>query len=77
MRWSDAELVVWINRLTVKNFRGIGKLDLATKPINIFVGRDNTGKSSVLEAVTIAATAPTGYTDALNVDLLTRMFGKE
>ncbi|MEM1943748.1 MAG: AAA family ATPase [Candidatus Caldarchaeum sp.] len=68
---------MWINRLDVENFRGIGKIKLETKPINVFVGRNNTGKSSVLEAATIAATSPTGYADALNNDLLLPILGKE
>jgi len=68
---------VWINRLDVENFRGIGEMKLDTKPINVFVGRNNTGKSSVLEAATLAATSPTGYADALNNDLLPPILGKE
>ncbi|MEM3081812.1 MAG: AAA family ATPase [Nitrososphaerota archaeon] len=68
---------MWIDKLTVEGFRGIGKLELDTKPINVFVGRDNTGKSSVLEAVTLAATSPTGYADALNNDLPVPILSKE
>ncbi|MDW7978478.1 MAG: AAA family ATPase [Candidatus Caldarchaeum sp.] len=61
---------MWIEELTIENYRGIAQMKLSPKPVNIFVGRNNTGKSSVLEAVVIAATSPTGYADSLNQDLL-------
>ncbi|MDW8063977.1 MAG: AAA family ATPase [Candidatus Caldarchaeum sp.] len=61
---------MWIDRLTIENYRGISKMELEAKPINVFVGRNNTGKSSVLEAITLAATSPTGYGDALGQNLL-------
>lgn len=47
-----------LSSITIRNFRGIKEgtiQDLSN--INIFVGRNNTGKSSVLEAFTLLSTA--------------------
>ncbi len=49
----------------LKNF----KLD-KLKRINVFVGRNNTGKSSVLEALTLAYSSNAYYYDAMGNDLL-------
>ena len=49
----------------LKNF----KLD-KLKRINVLVGRNNTGKSSVLEALTLAYSSNANYYDAMGNDLL-------
>ena len=60
-----------LRQIEIKGYRGIRKLTLdLDQQINIFVGRNNTGKSSILEAIMLAATAPNLYRDALNNDLL-------
>ncbi len=59
-----------IQSLEIKGYRGIEKFNLEPKKINIFVGRNNTGKSSVLEATTLVATSSKGYVDALGKDIL-------
>ncbi|AIU68856.1 ABC transporter ATPase [Thermococcus eurythermalis] len=47
-----------ITSLSIKNFRGIKSLDLENfGQVNVFVGRNNVGKSSVLEAIAIALSA--------------------
>ncbi|HOJ86542.1 MAG TPA: AAA family ATPase [Elusimicrobiales bacterium] len=40
-----------IRKLKIKNFRGISELSFDAKFINILVGKNNVGKSSVLEAI--------------------------
>jgi len=38
--------------------------------LNIIVGRNNTGKTSIVEALTLALTAPYGYKDLLGINVL-------
>ena len=53
-----------VKEVTIKNFRGIsGGLIKEFKDINIFIGRNNTGKSTILEALYLALTA-------CNIDIL-------
>ncbi len=60
-----------LQRIEIKGYRGIRRLVLdLDQQINILVGRNNTGKSSVLEAIMLAATAPAQYYDALGNDIL-------
>jgi AAA15 family ATPase/GTPase len=40
-----------IKTLSISNFKGIKKLTLNLKKINIFVGRNNTGKSTILDSI--------------------------
>jgi AAA15 family ATPase/GTPase len=62
-----------INRLEIENFKGISKLDLEPSKINLFVGRNNTCKSTILESIALAGTANNGYVDALHEDILTHL----
>jgi len=60
-----------VKRIEINGYRGIDEVELTFDGwINIFVGRNNTGKSSILEAITLAASAPNQYYDLLNNDLL-------
>ena len=44
--------MTWIKEVEIENFRGIRKGTLTSlKGINILVGRNNTGKSTILEAI--------------------------
>lgn len=47
----------FIDHLTIENFKSIRKLELRPKRINLFVGRPNTGKSNILEAIEILGNA--------------------
>ncbi len=40
-----------IERLSVNNFKGIDRLEFAPKMINLIIGKNNTGKTSLLEAI--------------------------
>src|SRR3984885_12655075 len=42
-----------IKSLQIKNFKSIKDLNLNCKRINIFVGKPNTGKSNILEALSL------------------------
>lgn len=43
-----------VKELSIENFKGIDSLSFQPKLLNVIVGRNNTGKSSVLEALAIA-----------------------
>ncbi len=44
-----------IDRVVVKNYRALASLDLAIRPhLNIIVGNNETGKSTLLEAINLA-----------------------
>jgi hypothetical protein len=62
-----------ISQLQISGFRCLEQFELQPDKINIFVGRNNSGKSSVLEAVTIGASSTTGYRDAIGDDILMRL----
>ncbi len=60
-----------IKHIEVEGFRGLsGKVSLDLAKLNIFVGRNNTGKSSILEAVSLSASCLNDYKDALGRNLL-------
>ncbi len=40
-----------IKHVTIKNFKGIKSLGITPKKFNVLVGRNNTGKTSILEAI--------------------------
>lgn len=42
-----------INELTIKNFKSIKEVKLDCKQVNIFIGKPNTGKSNILEAISL------------------------
>jgi predicted ATP-dependent endonuclease of OLD family len=50
-----------IEKLVIDGYRGIDHFEYEPNMINILVGRNNTGKSSILEAAAITYTAPTGF----------------
>jgi AAA15 family ATPase/GTPase len=44
-----------IEELVLENFRGFRKLDLQDlKPVNLIVGHNNTGKTSLLEGILLS-----------------------
>lgn len=42
-----------INEISIKNFKGIDSLKIQPKLLNVIVGRNNTGKTSILEAIAL------------------------
>ena len=62
-----------IKKVRIQNYKGLEDLEFEPSRINIFVGRNNTGKSSALEAVALALSATNGFEDALGVDMLSHI----
>ena len=57
---------VFVERIKIRNFRGIQKLDLRLQPgLTLLVGRNNAGKSRILRALHVAM----GGTRAVRDDL--------
>lgn len=57
---------VFVERITIRNFRGIQELDLRLQPgLTLLVGRNNAGKSRILRALHVAM----GGTQAVRDDL--------
>ena len=42
-----------IKHIAIKNFKGINSLEITPKKFNVLVGRNNTGKTSILEAISV------------------------
>jgi len=62
-----------IKKVRIQNYKGLEDLEFEPSRINIFVGRNNTGKSSALEAVALTLSATNGFKDASDEDLLSRV----
>lgn len=58
-----------INDISIKNFKGIEKMDFPCGSINIIVGPNNTGKSSILQSIWLAITSLKDYTDVMDNEL--------
>jgi len=60
-----------LRSIIIRNLRGFEQLELKNLgKLNLIVGRNGTGKSTVLEAITLAASASTNFYDSLGNDLL-------
>jgi len=59
-----------VEKLVIEGYRGIDYFEYEPKMINILVGRNNTGKSSILEAAALLSTASAGFYDALGNNIL-------
>ncbi|MDX2061601.1 MAG: AAA family ATPase [Bacteroidia bacterium] len=60
MRNQGIELIYpgHIRTLKIQNFKSIKSLELEPKRVNLFIGKPNTGKSNVLEALSLLETRP-------------------
>ncbi len=64
-----------VNSISFENFKGIDKLKIDDfDKINIFVGRNETGKSTILEALALCLSVGTDYKDNLGKDILSDYF---
>jgi len=61
-----------IKEVTINNFRGIEELKIQLKSINLFIGSNGTGKSSILDAIALAASSPS-YVDGIGVNILEKV----
>jgi predicted ATPase len=55
-----------IGSIKIENFRAIKNFEITSKSINIFVGPNNCGKSSVLEGLSLNLSGNNGFNDAIN-----------
>ncbi len=56
-----------ISNLTIRNFKSIKELSLSCRKLNIFIGEPNTGKSNILEALSLRSQNVLGQ--SLNQDI--------
>mgnify|MGYP000389062910 CR=1 FL=1 len=59
-----------IKHVKIKNYKGLETLNFAPASINILVGPNNTGKSSILEAIGLAVSSTSKFEDILETDIL-------
>jgi len=50
-----------LNEIKIENFRGIRSLDLLLDDLTVLIGENNTGKSTVLEAIRFVLTRGLGF----------------
>lgn len=58
-----------INDISIQNFKGIEEMDFPCGSINIIVGPNNTGKSSILQSIWLAITSLKNYTDVMDNEI--------
>lgn len=63
-----------LKEIEIKNYRGLKHVKFTPKSINIIVGPNNTGKSSILEAIGLAMTAGSKFNDSIEFNLLKYLF---
>jgi len=68
MAWVGALQLV--REIYIKDYRCVDEARIQLSRLNILVGRNNTGKTSIVEALTLALTAPHGYKDLLGINVL-------
>jgi energy-coupling factor transporter ATP-binding protein EcfA2 len=61
---------VGVQKLVIDGYRGIDHFEYEPNMINVLVGRNGTGKSSILEAIAMVYTAPVGFSDRLDNNVL-------
>ncbi len=64
-----------IRKIRIRNYKCISSLEFEPTRINIIAGRNNTGKSTILEAILLGATSP-AYKDELGNDVLKKVLEK-
>lgn len=47
-----------INNMAIKNYRAIDNMEYSPKKINIIIGKNNTGKSTILKAISVLFSGP-------------------
>jgi len=59
-----------VREIYIKDYRCVDEAKIQLSRLNVIVGRNNTGKTSIVEALTLALTAPHGYKDLLGINVL-------
>jgi hypothetical protein len=62
-----------LDKIEITNYRILEDLKFEPSRLNVFVGRNNTGKSSALGAVALALSSMNGVKDVLENDLMDRL----
>lgn len=67
-----------IKEITIKNYKGLKDIQFPCKSINIVVGPNNTGKSSILESIWLAVSSLNKFEDTLenSLDEILERFGE-
>jgi AAA15 family ATPase/GTPase len=65
-----------IQEVSIKNFRAIDEISFTPKRINIFVGPNNSGKSSAIEAIALLKSSENRCEDSLGVYVLGEIIDK-
>lgn len=65
-----------ISGVSIKNYRAIDNAEFKAKPITIIVGPNNCGKSSVLEAMSLAISEDNNFKDSLGYSVLQYLSNK-
>jgi len=63
-----------VEEVSITNYKGIRELSIDASHINIIVGRNNTGKSSILEAIGLTLSSLNGFKDSFNKKMFDVMF---
>ncbi len=64
-----------VRKISLRNFKGLDDLEVdGFGRINIFVGRNETGKSSILEALALCLSVQNAFMDSLGRKLLEHYF---
>ncbi len=59
-----------IRKVRIKNYRGLNDIDFSPSSVNIIVGPNNTGKSSILESIGLTISSLNNFEDTLENDLM-------
>ncbi len=63
-----------INKLKIENFKSIKNLQLNCKKINVFIGEPNSGKSNIVEALSLFSPTPLNLRQGIRMQNLTDIF---
>jgi len=67
-------MVEFLQNLKITNFRGLNDIEIHPSNINIVVGPNNSGKSSILEAIGLLLSSRSNFKDSLENNLLDYLF---
>lgn len=68
--WLETMSSNLLKEVEIKNFRAISSMKIPLNRITVFVGRNNTGKTSVLESIGLLLTSFTDFKDVSGNNLL-------
>jgi len=63
-----------LKKIEIKNYRGLRYIEFTPRSINVIVGPNNTGKSSILEAISLAISAKSKFEDSVGFNFFEYLF---